>query len=140
MAHLDLDQAKAARLEAITERHSFTYGGREFELPAELPAAVFIAQDQGVFSAGSIMAAIVGQDQWVRLNDMEPSQPDMEALRDWAMGLYGVESLPESPASQPSSEDDGGSSRPTSNGSTDATSPRGSGRRARASGPSPSDG
>ncbi len=132
MGHFDLDAARAgraARREASGERHSFTFQGRKWALPAELPASFLI--DIAALTKGELerlkplLASVLG-DQLDDFLDLEGSADDLLELM-WALpDLYEL-SMGEASASAAFSRSSGRTSRPTSPAFTASTFPRPSG-------------
>lgn len=115
MPELNLDAAKAARMEAMGEPKVLVFGGETFELPPELlleHADIFVAGDPK-----SIITALVGEARIERFMEHKPSLEDVKVLAEGLKGLYGIE-VPESSASNGSSPRASSRSRPTSLAST----------------------
>jgi hypothetical protein len=105
----DLDELKALRLEESGEPRGFIFGGKEFELPAEMPWAFAWSASKGDFDAG--MIALLGSAQGRRFLDLNPSAKDIEAIATEVAKVYAAGSPGESSASSSSSKTTSKSSR-----------------------------
>lgn len=115
MATLNLD---ALRAEADMTPHEVTLGGQVYRFRARLPLEFADLLNQGqVVEAFKLL--LVDPTEWEQMRAALPDDQDLLAISD----MYAV-ALPELQASQRSSPNGSGSSRPTSNGSTGSTSPR----------------
>lgn len=98
--HLDLDekrrQREAARSEAAKVPVTFTWHGKSYTLPPELPVAFVDRTTRGLLEAG--FAEILGADAKVFF-DTKPSIDDLNELSDFIRESYGI-GLGEAPASQ----------------------------------------
>ena len=98
---LDLDKARAARLETKGEGHSFIFGGVEFTLPPEIPYGAAEAMESGNFRAALGMVLNGTAEKFFELG---PSTDDVEALVTGMADMYAPgSSVGESSASSPSS-------------------------------------
>lgn len=115
---IDIDAARAARLEAEGEPHELIIGGNTYEVPAEAPwRFVFhLARNQ----TPQCMAAAVGEDAWTEIAKVA-SIDDMSVIVDRLCDVWGLGDSGEQSASGGSSSDGGDSSRPTSTGTTTST-------------------
>lgn len=111
--NLDLDAARAARLEATKEPKSFTLDGKTYELPFELPLDVTFAWAEGSLRAG--LQALL-RDRFEGFVTVA-SDRDLQELIEWIQEQYGPDQG-ESPASVASLRSGGSRSRRTSSGST----------------------
>lgn len=84
---IDLDQARAARAEAGQEPVVLTFGGRDFQLPPEIPADFAIFGAEGKLREA--VASLFG-DSADEFFALRPSMPDIDALVDAAAKVYGV--------------------------------------------------
>lgn len=100
MGTLDLDAARAARAEAKQENHVVVFGGEKFELPPEPPWEMVELPAMGDAPGG--VRALLGDEQYIAFKRHRPSVPDMVALLEGAVGLYGL-TVGESSASAGSS-------------------------------------
>lgn len=115
---IDLDAARAARTEAMTDRPrpQVVFGGKTFDLPHELPFAVFlrlgemkqlkedseageVSDERGVKALDNIrsIVTIIFTDQTDAFLDCGPSIDDLMALISALMESYEFD-LPESSA------------------------------------------
>ena len=130
MARVDLDAAYAAELERAGDPHEIVLRGQVFRFPASpklLPIAALKQvqdnpQDAEVFLL--VLLDSFEQGQGERFMALEPTAIHLEALANEMAKLYGFESVGESSASDSSSPPTSESSRPSSNGTTDSTSPK----------------
>lgn len=115
---IDIDAARAARLEAEGEPHELVVGGKTYEIPPEAPWRFvhYLARNQ----IGPCMAAVVGEDGWVQMSK-DVSHADVTELVDQLCNVWGLGDAGEADASGSSSPDGGSSSRPTSSGTTAST-------------------
>lgn len=130
---IDLDAAKAARLEKSGEPHSFVYGGETYELPVELPArfAFYLAHGD----TDKALEFLLGTETFEAFIDRHrASVQDFQELCTAIAKLYAFSDVGESAASGGSSSNGGNHLRPTSSGSTGSTSPKPAGAK-RKSGP-----
>lgn len=99
---LDLDQVRAARLEAKGDGgHTFTFGGVEFTLPPEMSYAAAEAMERGNFRF-ALARMLPGTSE--KFFELDPSNDDVLELAQWMAGVYTPgTSLGESSASSPSS-------------------------------------
>jgi hypothetical protein len=115
---INLDQARAARMEAKGEGHTFTFSEVQFTLPVELP---YVAVEQ--IEAGNFRAAMTSllngtAEKFFGLN---PSTDDMEALVTGMVEMYVPGSnLGELKASSSTSAQGGKKSRQPSPESTES--------------------
>lgn len=99
---LDLDKARAARLETKGEGHTFTFEGVVFALPAEMPYAAAEAMALGNFRA-ALTEMLNGTSE--KFFELDPTTDDIEALTSGMVEMYAPgASLGESSASSPSSK------------------------------------
>lgn len=102
---LDLDAARQARLEKKGPPPVIRQGGKDWTLPAELPADVVtgfgMAQRGDISGLDSALASLFG-DQYDAFKAEGLSWPDEQALLEGVLELYGFD-LPGSSASAPSS-------------------------------------
>jgi hypothetical protein len=95
---IDVDAARAARLEKLGPPPVVRVGGRDFELPAELPSAV--VESLGRMNVGDLsgigvaLAGLFG-DEADAVSALLPAWADHEYLFEAIMGAYGV-TAPES--------------------------------------------
>jgi hypothetical protein len=93
MVTLDLDAARAARLEAKSAGPAVTFGGRTFTLPPEVSYEVVAqvgALERGDLDAlGAMMRALLG-DCYGDFMAGHPSIEDMEALVEGVLTGYGL--------------------------------------------------
>jgi len=89
--HFDLDAVRAARAEAQAEAPAVTFGGKEYQLPTEMPWAVVEAAASGD-ATGVVEAvkALLG-DQWEDFASHGLSVADMIDLMEHIGALYGGE-------------------------------------------------
>lgn len=84
---IDLDAARAARQETADDPAVIRFGGKDFELPRELPLDFAIAAQHGDLR-GIVKALLNGQsDEFFELG---PSLQDVEMIADQAAHIYGV--------------------------------------------------
>lgn len=114
---IDLDAAKAARMEAAGEPHIFVFGGKEFELPHELPVRFGYLIIDDVEEAMRCVLDGQADEFWA----LEPSNQDISELLMQFRAVYGI-GPGESSASAGSSTNGGSRSRPTSPAATRSTS------------------
>lgn len=113
---LDLDSARAARLEKVGKPPVIKWGGKRYTLPVELPAEfAFAYQEDRLKDAVSTLFG--GPEEAEEFFAGGPSIEDLMELADGVAGLYGI-AEGESEASGGRSRNGGGRSRPTSNGTT----------------------
>jgi hypothetical protein len=113
---LDLDKARAARMEAKGEGHTFVFGEVQFALPAELPYAAVEAIEAGNFRSAMGFILNGTTEKFFALN---PSTQDIEALVTGMIDMYVPgSSLGESSASSPSLPTGGKKSRQASSANT----------------------
>lgn len=92
---IDLDAARAARLEAEGER-SFTFRGERFSLPDELPYELLEpigrlgANERDMGALRDVIAALLGEDAHERFVALRPSLPDLNELVGRLFGEYGL--------------------------------------------------
>lgn len=88
----DLDAAKAARAEAAGEYPAIRFGGKEYQLPVEMPWSVVEAASAG--DAGGIVEAVKGLlgEQWDDFASHGLSVADMTALLEHIGEMYGGDS------------------------------------------------
>ena len=125
---LDLDAARAARAEVRGEAPTITIGGETFTLPPELPMRYVWTLVDGE-DMDSLKVLFDGQLD--RFLATDPTREDILALVAGIPELYGLASEGESPASDGSSGNGSGHSRPTSAASTRSTSAKPAGVRRR---------
>lgn len=128
---IDINAARAeraaARAEAGEEGVELIVGEHKFTLPPELPWTTAVRFAIGDVNGG--LRALLGDEAAATIlatgidgaEDKGATKDDLQAIVDGINAAYGV-TTPESKASSGSSTNDGDSSRPTSNGSTDSTS------------------
>ena len=107
---IDLDEARVARREEAKIKPTITFGGRVYELPAELPivatenlkklAAATKAKDGDAITAALLGAieALLG-DEYADFLKNSPSINDLAAVVEGIPAEYGL-TLGESPASE----------------------------------------
>lgn len=117
MGTLDLDQAKAARSEALHEEHVVKFGGSEFHLPTEVPLEFASHAIKGDILEA--LQSLLGEGFPVFM-ESQPSMKDVEALMNGMNELYGMD-VGESSASRHSLPSTSAPSRPTSLVSTNST-------------------
>lgn len=133
--NIDLDKARAARLEAAGEPHTVTFAGEVFALPVELPVPFGEALSRIVQVAdpvtketkellspdvvGATKALLDGQTE--RFMALQPSYNDIAEFVNEASRLLAGRSLGESPASRSSSGGTSKSSRQRSKKPTGST-------------------
>ena len=117
---IDLDAARIARAETRGEPIVVRLGGKDFELPPELPADVVtsfgMVMRGDVAALGEALAALFG-DELPSIKAARLSWEDEKLLLESTLELYGFD-LPESSASGASSSSTSKPSRPTSSAST----------------------
>ncbi len=129
MARVDLDAAYAAELEKAGEAHEIVLRGEVFRFPASpkfLPIAELKQIRDNPEDADLFLRFILDfyeKGQGDRFMALEPTAVHIETLSNEMTKLYGFESVGESSASDSSSPPTSESSRPSSNGTTDSTSP-----------------
>jgi hypothetical protein len=112
---IDLDAARAARNEAMTDRPrpQVVFGGKTFDLPHELPFAVFlrlaelrrakdeenVSEERGIQMLDTVRSIVtmIFADQTDAFLDCGPSIDDLMALIEALMDSYELD-LPESSA------------------------------------------
>lgn len=130
--NIDLDAAKAARLEKAGKPGTVTFGGEPFTLPQELPVPFGEALGRVVVKidpktkkedlvlapdvVGAVKALLDGQTE--RFLALGPSYDDIAEFVNEVATKLGGRSLGESPASRSSSKRTSKSSRPRSKRST----------------------
>lgn len=112
---IDLDAARAARAEELGGGHVVTFGGDDFDLPAEVPFEFGVALLEGRYD--DALAVLFG-DQLEAFLAHRPSMQDVIELAEGVAGAYGLGSVGEPSASSGSSATNGTGSRPTFNAST----------------------
>jgi len=116
---LDLDKARAARLEAKGEGHSFTFQGVVFSLPPEMPFEAAEAMQRGEFRV--VLAEMLNGTS-EKFFELRPTTNDLEALVDGFVAIYAPGStVGESSASSSSSKRTSKSSRRPSKPTTAST-------------------
>lgn len=115
MPHVDLDAARAARLELDPEPKTFTLAGHLYTLPAEPPLALGAMWAKGETIEG--LHLLLGDEQFGAFMAGHPSSQDLDALAGAMMEMYGI-TAGESPASVSSLPKGGSRSRRTSSAST----------------------
>lgn len=131
MGLIDLDAARAARLEAQGKsRAGFVFGGETFHLPAELPLIIDDTVEQAKNEKWPdsrflkvYLQHMLGAEQWQRFLHLGATQPDLVELFDKTMENYGA-STGESGPSASSSRRTGGSSKRKSAATTKKTPAR----------------
>ena len=113
MAKLNLD---ALRAEADMTPHEVTLGGHTYQFRARLPLEFTDLLNAGRMGE-AMKLLLVDQADWELMRAALPDDQDLA----WIAEMYAV-ALPELQASQPSSQNDNGSSRPTLPASTTSTS------------------
>lgn len=98
---VDLDALRTARAETRAEAgytvKTITFGGKEFELPAELPYDYAYASALGDLKAA--MKELLGEEQFVEFWKNSPSMDDMKEIAEAIAPHYGNKSEGESKAS-----------------------------------------
>jgi hypothetical protein len=91
---VDLDAARVARAEAIGDKPTMKFAGKEWELPAELPWA-FVEATSG--DIGGIVRALEGllDSQWADFQALHPTVTDITTLVEAIPRLYGLDGLGE---------------------------------------------
>lgn len=113
---LDLDKARAARLEAKGEGHTVIFGGVEFPLPPELPYTAAEAIEAGNFRL-ALSTVLNGTSE--KFFELKPTTDDLEALVRGMVDMYAPGStVGESQASPSSSKRPSKSSRQPSSATT----------------------
>jgi hypothetical protein len=115
---IDLNAARAARLEKLGDAPVVAFGPEQFKLPAELPADFAFLTADGKFHEG--IRAVLG-DQFDLFWQQQPSMDDLLEFVEGVTRCYGFGDTGESSASGTPSETTGKRSRPTSKGSTRST-------------------
>ena len=84
---IDLDRARAARGETKQEPVTLRLGGRDFELPPEMPVAfaLYAAEGQMLKAVGALLG-----DQLDAFLELRPAVSDLEALAEEAGKVYGL--------------------------------------------------
>ena len=131
MAEINLDTAKAARLERLKRRavkpHKVVFGEEKFTLPLEIPVdfGVFLNNNRPV----EALRALLGEKAAAKFFAHNPSQDDIIELANQVGRVYGLggdddagEASEESGSSPGSSRSTSKRSRRTSSGSTGSTS------------------
>lgn len=117
---INLDAARAARAEALSEPHTVILGGERFELPARMPAIALEISGRAlrgdVDAVLELFRLLLGEQhrRFLELAD----DLDLAELGERMGELYGV-TLGESQASGASSANDGSRLRPTSPATTE---------------------
>lgn len=108
---LDIDAARAARLEAEGEPHELVFAGETYTVPAEAPFRFvhYLARGQ----TGPCLASVFGEDGWTTIAK-QASREDVAEIVDQLLAVWGMGDTGEQQASGDSSSDGGASSRPTS--------------------------
>lgn len=90
---IDLDAARAARLETAANPPSIVLGGNTFQLPPELPIDVVDHASAGEFKL-AVLALFVGDEaEAQRFLDSAPgglTMQDLKALLDELEAMYGM--------------------------------------------------
>jgi hypothetical protein len=135
MAHIDLNQLRAARAEQKREPYTITIGdpAETFTIPHQRDWPVEVGEFLGVGNMRMAMQVLVGK-QWEQMKTHSLTIGDIEDLMEAIMNSNGVAELGEALASNGSSPTISGPSKATSNGSTPSTSARRS-RQAKAGSP-----
>lgn len=115
---IDIDAARAARLEAEGEPHELVIGGTTYEVPAEAPWMFVHWIVRG--HVDRAMEAALGEESWHAIRQ-DVSKDDGVEIQHRLLELWGMGTPGEPQASSSSSSATGASSRPTSNGSTGST-------------------
>lgn len=84
---IDLDGARAARQE--TEPVTLKFGGKEFELPGELP--FLFAEYSRQERLDDAMKALLGEDQAREFFALNPSIEDLTSFTEAIVGVYGLD-------------------------------------------------
>lgn len=116
---IDIDAARAARLEAEDDTHEFVFGGQPYTVPAEAPWMFVHHIVRGQIPQA--LSCAFGEDAWETISK-QASKNDVVEIQHRLFDVWGMGTPGESPASSSSSPDGGASSRPISNGSTGSTS------------------
>lgn len=115
---IDLDAARAARMEAEGDPHELVAFGATYQVPAEAPWEFVYRLARG--QTPQALEAVLG-DGWKAISS-QASKNDVVELTDQLCSLWGLGTTGERQASGSTSSNDGNSSRPTSSGSTGSTS------------------
>lgn len=107
---LDLDSARAARFEASKEKPVVVFGGKQFEMPVELPLNMVEALTKG--DIGTAMDILFGE-RASEFMELGPSMQDLTEL----VTVYGV-GLGEASVSAVSLVNGGARPKRTSRGTT----------------------
>lgn len=124
---IDLDAARAARREALSDPYVVRNHGKAFTLPAELPLDVIFVTQGGAAEAltewgAAAVAEVLLAEQWSAFVGAGPiSTADCRALVTDALARYGVSPGKSSGSAEPSSST-GEPSKPTSAATTEQTS------------------
>ena len=95
MTEINLDAARAARLEQAGER-SFVFKGERFALPDELPydvlgpIALLAVDDRNIAALRDVMVAVLGVEEHGRFEALRPSLADVNELVGALMDEYGM--------------------------------------------------
>jgi hypothetical protein len=130
---VDLDAARAARLEALGEAPVVRFGGEDFRLRPELADVLpelsalgeAVEDDEGFRVSEplhSILRKSFADGEYERFMRLDPGWEDLKALVSAIPGLYGFGSLGEASESLDTSRNGSSDSKPTSRGSTGSTS------------------
>lgn len=92
---IDLDGARAARKEA--EPVTLKFGGKEFNLPGELPFR--FAELAGESKLNEALIELLGDEQAVEFASLKPSTEDLTAFSEAIVEVYGLEEAGKSQAS-----------------------------------------
>lgn len=115
---IDIDAARAARLETEGEPHELVFHGQTFQVPAEAHWRFAHYLNRGQIPLA--LSAGLGEDTWLAIAE-HATREDLAEVLDQLMKVWGIGDMGESDASGTSSSDGGDSSRPTSSGSTAST-------------------
>lgn len=115
---IDIDAARAARLEAEGEPHELVFHGQSYTVPAEAHWKFVHYLNRGQIP--SALAAGLGEDTWSAISE-HATREDLRVVLDNLMDVWGIGNEGEANASGSSSPDGGSSSRPTSSGTTAST-------------------
>ena len=89
MRSIDLDAARAARSEALGDRPTVRFSGKDWSLPVELPWAVAEASSGQINDLVNALKALLGE-QWAEFQAHTPTVSDMTTLVEAIPALYGL--------------------------------------------------
>lgn len=121
MGEINLDAARAARVEAGETKHTVRFGGKKFVLPSELPIEFMVALGESTTRGWPALIEglrLLLDGQFDDFYALHPTADDMEVLSEGIAKQYLGTDLPNSSTSGASSKRTSSRSRRTSSAST----------------------